>query len=145
MKHLFKITILLSSTIWFSGCTAKKTSTSERTEKETFIQKSYDYVSQPIQTTLFIDDICRDTIARNVFKEVSGSNSASISKDEKGRLRMDLITGLSRVKTDTIYVDRFVEIDNSVEVVRYKTPLWHWFAHIVAILLIFILLKLKWL
>jgi hypothetical protein len=102
-------------------------------------------VSQPIQTTLFIDDICRDTIARNVFKEVSGSNSASISKDEKGRLRMDLITGLSRVKTDTIYVDRFIEDKKSVEVVRYKTPLWHWFAHIVAILLIFILLKFKWL
>lgn len=125
------------------GCTAKKTSTSERTERDTFIQRSYDYVSQPIQTTLFMDDICRDTIARNVFKEVSGSNSASISKDDKGRLRMDLITGLSRVQRDTIYVDRFIEDKKSVEVVRYKTPLWHWFAHIVAILLIFILLRFK--
>jgi hypothetical protein len=143
MKHLFKITILLSSTIWFFGCTAKKTTTSERTEKETFVQRSYNYVSQPIQTTLFIDDICRDTIARDVFKEVSGSNSASISKDDKGRLRMDLITGLSRVKTDTIYVDRFIEVDNSVELVRYKTPFWHWWAHIVAILLIFILWRFK--
>lgn len=124
------------------GCKSKETIVERTKTSDTLINKSFDYVSQPIKTTITIDDIC-DSLG-NVRKfnqiETSGENKANIyTKDNK--LNIDLLTGLSRFKTDTIYKTKYKDVYKDRRVTRYKTNPWHWVVHLASIIIVFIIVK----
>lgn len=127
-----------------TGCAAKKTTTSTSVEKEEIHTTSFDYVSQPISTSITIDDICNEDGTLRAFTqaETSGNNSVKVNTNNN-RLNLELLTGLSRFKTDTIIKIEYKENTSTREVIRYRTPLWHWFAHLASLLIIFILIKSK--
>lgn len=135
MRLLFLILLLI-------GCKSKQTTTERIKTSDTLITKSFDYVSQPIQTTITIDEIC-DTLGnvRDFSRfESSGENKANIyTKDNK--LNIDLLTGSSRFKADTIYKTEYEYIYHDNEVIRYKTNPWHWIFHLASIIIVFILIK----
>jgi hypothetical protein len=139
MKKLLIISLLLI------GCTAKKETVTRDIQKDSLVTKSYQYVSQPISTTITIDDIC-DSITGKPRKfaqvESSGLNKANISITDN-KLNIDLLTGLSESKGDTIYVYRYKDRVKTEEVVRYKTSWTHWLAHFISILILLILLKFR--
>lgn len=139
---LYAITIVML----LLGCKSKEKTVERTKQTDTLITKSMDYVSNPIQTTITIDEIC-DTLG-NVRKfrqvESSGTNKANIyTKDNK--LNIDLLTGLSRFKTDTIYETKYKDVYRDREIIRYKTPFWMWITIIglslTVILLVYILFK----
>ena len=74
--------------------------------------------------------------------ESSGLNSASVQL-KNNQLDLRLLTGISQSKTDTIYVSKSVDKFKTVDLVRYKTPLWMWLTIISLILLIILLLKFR--
>ena len=122
--------------ILFSSCTAKKTTTERITKKDTLQTTSLRYVSQPITTTIQINDIC-DSLGRvKPFSqlETSGQNKANI-RTENNTLYLDLITGLSEFKTDTIKEVKYRYRVKEVDVLRYKTPLWMWVTIVISIAL----------
>lgn len=100
------------------------------------------YVSKPIKSTFYFPDICDTTGVYRRFKqtETSGENKAKISFRDNA-LFIDLMTGLSERKTDTIIDIKYKEKEVEVEVVRYKTPLWMWIALIFSVLINVILLR----
>lgn len=107
----------------FIGCTAKRTTTEKIVERQA--TKSFEYVSNPISTQIVIEEIC-DTLGklRKFTKvEASGVNTASV-KTKDNRLYLDLLTGISQTKTDTIYKTEYRDVKS--EVVRYKIPFWVW-------------------
>ena len=128
--------------LFLSSCTAKKTTTERTIQRDTLQTSSFKYVSQPISTTLQINDICDSLGNIRPFKqlETSGQNKASV-RTENNTLFLDLITGLSEKKEDTKKEIQYIEIEKEVEIVRYKTPLWIWLALISSILINIILLR----
>ena len=128
MRWFFLILLLI-------GCTSKKTTTERTTQRDTLQTKSFKYVSQPISTSIVIDEICDDYGKPRVFKQLesSGENKASV-RTENNRLVLDLVTGLSQNKTDTIYKSVYKDRLKEVDKVRYKTPLWMWLALIFSII-----------
>ena len=124
------------------SCNAKKTSTTRIIERDTLRTASVKYVSKPIQSTFYFPDICDTTGVYRRFKqsETSGENSANISFRDNA-LFLELMTGKSEKKTDTIikYKYKEKEVDNLI--VRYKTPFWVWVGLIFSILINFILLR----
>ena len=132
------------SMLILAGCKAKKETTTVDKERILIENKTVDYISSPIETTLYFPDICEDDLKpRKLFTEQRGNNSAKVYKDSLNRLRIDLKTGFSQIKTDTIYRDREKIVEVKDLEVRYRTPLWHWLAHIISILIIFILIRFK--
>ena len=128
MRYLIIIFLLLS-------CTAKKTTTERTVQRDTLQTKSFKYVSQPISTSIVIDEICDDYGKPRAFKQLesSGENKASV-RTENNMLVLDLVTGLSQKKEDTKKEIQYIEIEKEVEIVRYKTPLWMWLALIFSII-----------
>ena len=135
MRYLLIIFLLV-------GCTAKKTTTERTIQRDTLQTSSFKYVSQPISTSIVIDEICDDYGKPRAFKqlETSGSNSAKV-RTENNTLVLDLFTGLSEKKTDTIYKSVYKDRVKEVDKVRYKTPLWMWLALVSSILINIILLR----
>ena len=129
MRYLILIFILL-------GCTAKKTTTERTIQRDTLQTSSIKYISQPISTSIVIDEICDDYGKPRAFKklETSGENKASV-RTENNTLVLDLVTGLSEKKEETKKEIQYIEIEKEVEIVRYKTPLWMWLALIFSILI----------
>lgn len=135
-KLLFLILIL-------SSCTAKKTTTEKIVKKDTLQTSSLRYVSQPISTTIQINDIC-DSLGRvKPLKqlETSGQNEANI-RTENNTLYLDLITGLSELKTDTIKEVKYRDRVKEVSKVGYKTPFWMWVTILISIVLNAVLIYL---
>ena len=128
MRYLLIIFLLV-------GCTAKKTTTERTIQRDTLQTKSFKYVSQPISTSIVIDELCDDYGKPRAFKkiETSGQNKASV-RTENNTLVLDLVTGLSETKTDTIYKSVYKDRVKEVDKVRYKTPLWMWLALIFSII-----------
>ena len=129
VRYLIIIFLLVS-------CTAKKTTTERITQKDTLQTTSLRYVSQPISTTIQINDIC-DSLGRvKPFKqlETSGQNKANI-RTENNTLYLDLITGLSKIKSDTIKEVKYRDRVKEVSKVRYKTPFWMWVTIILSLTL----------
>lgn len=138
MRYLILILFLLV------GCKSSKTTTDKVTTKDTLITKSFDYVSEPIQTTITISDICDSLGTVRKFRQVetSGKNKAIVST--KGNaLNLDLLTGLSQRKTDTIYRTEYKDREYKDEEVRYKTSAWHWVVHLASIIIIFLVIKFR--
>lgn len=138
MKKLIFILLIIS------GCGSKKTTTDTTIIKDTTSTKSFEYVSEPIQTTIAISDIC-DSLG-NVRKftqvETSGLNKAKVSTQDN-KLTLDLFTGLSKTKTDTIYKTRYRDREYKEEEVRYKVSPWHWVVHLASIIIIFVVIKFR--
>ena len=134
--------ILLILLFLLISCTAKKTTTERTVQRDTLQISSFKYVSQPISTSIVIDELCDDYGKPRAFKqlETSGENKASV-RTENNTLILDLITGLSQTKTDTIYKSVYNNRDKEVDELRYKTPLWMWLALISSILINIILLR----
>ena len=136
VRYLLIIFLLVS-------CTAKKTTTERITQKDTLQTTSLRYVSQPISTTIQINDIC-DTLGNiKPFKqlETSGQNKANV-RTENNTLYLDLITGLSEIKTDTIKEVKYRDRVKEVSKVRYKTPFWIWVTIILSLTLNAVLIYL---
>lgn len=138
MVRLYYISIILL----LISCNAKKTSSTRIIERDTLRSVSDKYVSKPIKSTFYFPDICDTTGVYRRFKqtETSGENKAKISFRDNA-LFIDLMTGLSERKTDTIIDIKYKEKEVEVEVVRYKTPLWMWIALIFSVLINVILLR----
>jgi hypothetical protein len=58
-------------------------------------------------------------------------------------LDLRLLTGMSQSKTDTIYRTQFKDKFKTVDLVRYKTPLWMWLTIISLVLVIILLLRFR--
>lgn len=138
MRYLILILLLLV------GCKSSKTTTDTTVIKDTTSTKSFEYVSQPIRTTIKIDEICDSLGTVNNFLQVekSGNNEAKIyTKDNT--LSIDLLTGLSQTKTDTIYKTKYRDREYKEEEVRYKVSPWHWVVHLASIIIIFLVIKFR--
>ena len=125
-KILFLILLVL-------GCNAKKSTTERTITSDTLRTVRLDYKSKPIETNYTIDLIC-DTITGKVkpinVGNTSGNNYANLII-ENNQLKAKLRTGESQYKIDTIYRTQFKDVYKDREVVRYKTPLWHWCLHLI--------------
>ena len=126
------------------GCKAKETTVERTRTSDTLITKSFDYVSKPIETNYSFSIECDSLGNVKEIKtfESSGLNSASV-KLKNNQLDLRLLTGISQSKTDTIYMTKSVDKFKTVDLVRYKTPLWMWLTIISLILLIILLLKFR--
>jgi uncharacterized protein YcfL len=126
------------------GCKAKETTVERTQTSDTLISKSFEYVSKPIETkyTFSIECDSMGNVKEIKTFESSGLNSASVQL-KNNQLDLRLLTGISQSKTDTIYVSKSVDKFKTVDLVRYKTPLWMWLTIISLILLIILLLKFR--
>jgi len=126
------------------GCKAKETTVERTRTSDTLITKSFEYVSQPIETNYSFSIECDSLGNVKEIKtfESSGLNSASVQL-KNNQLDLRLLTGISQSKTDTIYRTEFKDKFKTVDLVRYKTPLWMWLTIISLILLIILLLKFR--
>lgn len=142
-KIIWLILGLLISLVVLFSCTAKKTTTSTKTKIDSLRTSNFEYVSKPIETTIYFPDLC-DTLTGKPRKfkqtESSGTNKAKVSF-ENNSLLIDLLTAESKTKIDTIieyrYRDKVVKVDK----LRYKKPLWMWVTIIFSILVNLILLR----
>ena len=126
------------------GCKAKETTVERTRTSDTLITKSFEYVSQPIETNYTFSIECDSLGNVKEIKtfESSGLNSASV-KLKNNQLDLRLITGMSQSKTDTIYRTQFKDKFKTVDLVRYKTPLWMWLTIISLVLVIILLLRFR--
>ena len=126
------------------GCKAKETTVERTQTSDTLISKSFEYVSQPIETNYTFSIECDSLGNVKEIKtfESSGLNSASVQL-KNNQLDLRLITGMSQSKTDTIYRTQFKDKFKTVDLVRYKTPLWMWLTIISLVLVIILLLRFK--
>ena len=126
------------------GCKAKETTVERTRTSDTLITKSFDYVSQPIETNYSFSIECDSLGNVKEIKtfESSGLNSASV-KLKNNQLDLRLLTGVSERKTDTIYMTKSVDKFKTVDLIRYKTPLWMWLTIISLVLLIILLLRFR--
>ena len=83
------------------GCKAKETTVERTQTSDTLISKSFEYVSQPIETNYTFSIECDSLGNVKEIKtfESSGLNSASV-KLKNNQLDLRLITGMSQSKTD---------------------------------------------
>ena len=126
------------------GCKAKETTVERTRTSDTLITKSFDYVSKPIETNYSFSIGCDSLGNVKEIKtfESSGLNSASV-KLKNNQLDLRLLTGMSQSKTDTIYRTQFKDKFKTVDLVRYKTPLWMWLTIISLVLVIILLLRFR--
>ena len=126
------------------GCKEKETTVERTQTSDTLISKSFEYVSKPIETkyTFSIECDSLGNVKEIKTFESSGLNSASV-KLQDNQLDLRLITGMSQSKTDTIYRTQFKDKFKTVDLVRYKTPLWMWLTIISLILLIILMLRFR--
>ena len=126
------------------GCKAKETTVERKQTSDTLISKSFEYVSKPIETkyTFSIECDSLGNVKEIKTFESSGLNSASV-KLKNNQLDLKLLTGVSERKTDTIYMTKSVDKFKTVDLVRYKTPLWMWLTIISLILLIILMLRFR--
>jgi len=126
------------------GCKAKETTVERTRTSDTLITKSFEYVSQPIETNYSFSIECDSLGNVKEIKtfESSGLNSASV-KLKNNQLDLRLLTGMSQSKTDTIYRTQFKDKFKTVDLVRYKTPLWMWLTIISLVLVIILLLRFR--
>ena len=126
------------------GCKAKETTVKRTQTSDTLITKSFEYVSQPIETNYSFSIECDSLGNVKEIKtfESSGLNSASV-KLQDNQLDLRLITGMSQSKTDTIYKTKYKDVLKTSDVVRYKTPLWMWITIILQTLVIILLFRFK--
>ena len=126
------------------GCKEKETTVERTQTSDTLISKSFEYVSKPIETkyTFSIECDSLGNVKEIKTFESSGLNSASV-KLQDNQLDLRLITGMSQSKTDTIYRTQFKDKFKTVDLIRYKTPLWMWLTIISLILLIILLLRFR--
>jgi len=126
------------------GCKAKETTVERTRTSDTLITKSFEYVSQPIETNYSFSIECDSLGNVKEIKtfESSGLNSASVQL-KNNQLDLRLLTGMSQSKTDTIYRTQFKDKFKTVDLVRYKTPLWMWLTIISLVLVIILLLRFR--
>lgn len=143
LKTLTSYVIVIILCYLLFSCRSKKTTTERTQISDTLIKTTLEYKSLPIENTYTIDLIC-DTITGKVkpvnIKEKSGNNYASLLI-ENNQLKAKLKTGQSEKKIDTIYQTKYKDVYKDREVVKNKTPFWHWLLH--ALFLLFIVYRFK--
>lgn len=144
-KELILIVLMaLLSLILLFSCTAKKTTTERTKTSDTLLIKSFEYVSQPISANYSFELECDSLgmVKPINLQESSGSNQTKLSIRDN-ILNAQLLTGLSRIKTDTIYKSKIEYEYIDKEVIRYKTPLWMLLTIICLSLVILLLIRFK--
>ena len=139
-----RTTYILLVILLLSSCKAKETTVERTQTSDTLISKSFEYVSKPIETkyTFSIECDSLGNVKEIQTFESSGLNSASV-KLKNNQLDLRLITGISERKTDTIYMTKSVDKFKTVDLIRYKTPLWMWLTIISLVLVIILLLRFR--
>ena len=139
-----RTTYILLVILLLSSCKAKETTVERTQTSDTLISKSFEYVSQPIETkyTFSIECDSLGNVKEIKTFESSGLNSASVQL-KNNQLDLRLITGMSQSKTDTIYKTKYKDVLKTSDVVRYKTPLWMWITIILQTLVIILLFRFK--
>jgi len=147
-ENIFKliaviITVLLGFFLFMllDSCKSKKVSTERTKLSDTIRTNSVEYVSRPITTNYQLGLEC-DSLGnvREVSKkETSGENVFNL-QIKNNQLQVKQQTGESRVKTDTIYKTKFKKKIVSDEVVKYRSPLWHYYVHFLSGVMILVLL-----
>jgi lipopolysaccharide export LptBFGC system permease protein LptF len=137
------ITVLLGFFLFMllDSCKSKKVSTEHTKLSDTIRTNSVEYVSRPITTNYQLGLEC-DSLGnvREVSKkETSGENVFDL-QIKNNQLQVKQQTGESRVKTDTIYKTKFKKKIVSDEVVKYRSPLWHYYVHFLSGVMILVLL-----
>jgi len=137
------ITVLLGFFLFMllDSCKSKKVSTERTKLSDTIRTNSVEYVSRPITTNYQLGLEC-DSLGnvREVSKkETSGENVFNL-QIKNNQLQVKQQTGESRVKTDTIYKTKFKKKIVSDEVVKYRSPLWHYYVHFLSGVMILVLL-----
>ena len=139
-----RTTYILLVILLLSSCKAKETTVERTQTSDTLISKSFEYVSQPIETNYSFSIECESlgNVKEKKTFESSGLNSASVQL-KNNQLDLRLLTGVSERKTDTIYMTKSVDKFKTVDLVRYKTPLWMWLTIISLVLVIILLLRFR--
>ena len=139
-----RTTYILLVILLLSSCKAKETTVERTQTSDTLISKSFEYVSKPIETkyTFSIECDSLGNVKEIKTFESSGLNSASV-KLKNNQLDLRLLTGVSERKTDTIYKTKYKDKFKTVDLVRYKTPLWMWLTIISLVLVIILLLRFR--
>ena len=139
-----RTTYILLVILLLSSCKAKETTVERTQTSDTLISKSFEYVSKPIETkyTFSIECDSLGNVKEIQTFESSGLNSASVQL-KNNVLDLRLLTGISERKTDTIYMTKSVDKFKTVDLIRYKTPLWMWITIILQTLVIILLLRFR--
>ena len=142
IRPILAFILVLILSILLCSCKAKETTTKRTVLIDTMQKKSYNIKSKPINTVYTFDLVCDSlgNIRNRNFENTSGNNNAKLII-ENNKLRAELKTGQSQIKTDTIYKTQYKDVYKNKEVVRYKVSPWHWLGHLIAILIIFLVWK----
>ena len=129
-------------TLLLFACKAKETTTEGTILIDKIKTNSFNIKSEPIETVYTFDLICDSlgNIRNRNFENTSGNNNARLII-ENNKLRAELKTGQSQIKTDTIYKTQYKDVYKNKKVVRYKVSLWHWLGHLIALIIIFLVWK----
>jgi len=134
---------------FFTSCISKKlvTDIQERVKVDTVYKTKTIKEIQRFTDTLTIENPC-DTITGNLkpFKQLISTKQGKVSIQGKNNVitaEIDL-NGYKDVLEETYKTkyDSFIKNYNK-EVVKYKTPFTHWLIHIICVLVIFLLLKIR--
>ena len=143
IRPILAFILVVILTILLFACKAKETTTERTYVSDTLKTVSLNYKSKPIDSNYTIDLIC-DTITGEVkpiyIKESSGDNLAEL-QIINNQLRAKLKTAESNTKIDSTYQSKDKEVNESKKTIIYRTPIWHWLAHVIAILIIFLIWK----
>ena len=135
-----KIIIILL--FFLVSCRSKQTYTKQSRIVDTLVKVEFQSISKPINSIVDFRLKCDSlgNIPDINYKTKSGKNKANISI-KNNRLNVGVETAESKVKIDTIYKTKFIEKKQEKEDIRYRTPFWHWIAHILAVIIIFVAIK----
>jgi len=126
-----------------TSCRSKKVSTQRTQISDTLIKVEFESKTKPIDINYKFDLVC-DTISGEVrpvsFQEQSGDNLADL-RIENNQLLARLKIAETTNKVDSTYQKEKKEVIKEVEVVKFRTPFWHWIVH--GLFLIAILYKLR--
>lgn len=144
---LFFFIIILSISY---SCGSKKTVTEykEVVKKDSIYITKDRYITKQVNDTILIKEICDTLTGLKNFDRQIHSNGVkvsikSVNGDLKTTVNIDSIVNYKVYEFKQNYKTK-TEV-KKVEIVRYKTHLWMWLTIIIEALLIFILIKFKFL
>jgi len=142
IRPILAFILVVILTILLFSCKAKETTTEGTILIDKIKTNSFNIKSEPIKTVYTFDLVCDSlgNIRNRNFENTSGNNNARLII-ENNKLRAELKTGQSQIKTDTIYKTKYKDVYKNKKVVRYKVSPWHWLGHLIALIIIFLVWK----
>ena len=132
----------------FYNCRSKKVVTEfkEVVKRDSIYIIKDRYITKSINDTIVIDKACDSLGNLKSFDRVIKTNNLKISlKSVKGTIQ-------ATVNVDSIVNSKIQEFKQNyqtkteikeVEIIRYRTPFYHWLIHVLCALVIFLLLRIR--